>query len=431
MSQDIIRIYCHKKYCKLLFYILLKKKYHFSLVLPCPGTTSLPAASFTVRSITALLLFLITGRLRATPPLAQAKTNMVCFIAIKSKSYSFKRLWVFEKAIRASIPKNYFLVQSIFLEKINKTSNVIHIYQHASTLRQNQSVALHLLPSGFGDVFRHAYIIQKFIADNQMRGMRTTLIHSNPSSFQLSKLLFKNCDNRVLPDRFSNKILEHTNYTIFKKNCQVADLDYLAKTRAYDLSNYLLGYFYQDLTKIQLDLSYTSKKSIRRLERLRKKSYIVGVQFNTAHDNKKYERNYPQDLAKQFVQLCKNADIAVVNLTSGYKIHADFEAGHEDITGVPGIINRVDIVVTIDSFSGHLAACLNKPSIILYKCVYSFTMSVLRNNYNLVSGKNDMRSITPKAIFTIMMKLLNHELTLPQNVKKQYDIRKEPNTIII
>lgn len=433
MTNEIIYIFSKDRYAKMLFYFLLKKQFHFIIISDCASINPQNHKVLHIHSLWSLMQFMCKIKpYKSLYKPEKLQTYSVCFIAVKCKSYSFKRLWIIEKKLRALIPNKYVLNQSIFIEKVKNTSNVINIYSLPAKIKYTHTVGLQLLPSGFGDVFRHAYIFQKFISMHLEKNKQVTFIHSNHSSFLLSKILFSNCINKEVNYKFSKKLLRQDNYNLFDIFCQVSDIDYLAKTRAYDISMFLLSYFYTDISTFYVNLSYTSNKSIRKISELRQKfKYVIGVQFNTSHDHPEYQRNYPEPLAQQFVSLCQENNIAIVNLTTGYHLPVNYNAGHDNILGIPGIIKLLDIVISIDSFSGHLAACMNKPSIILYNCIYSFSMSVLKNNYNLISSNNSENSIKPSVIYHTMITILEKRLLLPNTIKQKYDILNEKNTKIL
>ena len=209
------------------------------------------------------------------------------------------------------------------------------------------------------------------------------------------------------------------------------DIDYLANTRARDISQYLLGYYEKDCSAVSIDCSHTSDDAIKQIMSLKNKGTVIGVQFNTAHHTNHYPRNYPKNLAKEYAQMCKKSGYSVVNLTGGYDLGADMDCGDIDILAMPGIIKMLDIVVTIDSFSGHLAGCFNIPCIVLFKEVYAYTMEVLRNNLNLVSKTSHIRSILPEHIFKYTTDIISGEIELPQNIKEEYNILNESNTVML
>ena len=121
----------------------------------------------------------------------------------------------------------------------------------------------------------------------------------------------------------------------------------------------------------------------------------------------------------------------LVNLTSGYDLNTDFDCSEIDMLAMPAIIEQLDIVVSIDSFSGHLASCFEVPCIILFNQIYSFSLSVLRGNINVVSSEGNMVTIYPNKLYQLMNKVLQNEIDVPREVKENYDMINDSNTIYI
>lgn len=425
-----IYIYSNDSYIKPIIFLLLKKYYYFIVVYQYQRA-GIDKKVMLVKNDTDLDL--LQNNIMCTTFLQDVPTNLnFCVIAVKVHSFLFKRLWVIEKRMKALVYDSHQLNGCVFIESIHNTSVCINIYSPKGNISASSfnKVAVMLIPSGYGDIFRHAYIFQKFIKEQSQKGKEVTFIHNNPESLKLSKLYAADCEN-IFFDIKEEKDLSKFRNIRYEKIYSMWDLDYMSVTRVKDVSEFLLGYFYKDMSEFTMDRSYMQIELAERLRCIKKYKKLIGVQFNTAHHNSNYPRNYPFSMAKEFVRICQQENMILVNLTSGYDLNTDFDCSEIDMLAMPAIIEQLDIVVSIDSFSGHLASCFEVPCIILFNQIYSFSLSVLRGNINVVSSEGNMVTIYPHKLYQLMNKVLQNEIDVPREVKENYDMINDSNTIYI
>jgi len=155
----------------------------------------------------------------------------ICFITVPVKSYSFKRLWILQKQLVCLVDGTHHLRGNYFIEEMYDTSICIGIYGPTEAISESikDNEAVILIPSGYGDIFRHAYILQEFIRKKIKENKKISLVHTNPGSKKLSEILYKNCENLYF-DEFGD-LLHHCKKVKFSRVFSMWDIDYLAKTR--------------------------------------------------------------------------------------------------------------------------------------------------------------------------------------------------------
>ena len=170
-----------------------------------------------------------------------------------------------------------------------------------------------------------------------------------------------------------------------------------------------------------------------RLEALKHRHrYVIGFQrcSGTKIEQKKC-KELPVAMAREFVELCRAQDIAVVNLEPAdeHKYLYDNDISGLKLSELYPVMTELDAVVGVDSCFGHAAALLNVPSVTVFVTTYlrfryiqKFFMPLSRN-YSLYPV--DYTTVHCEKIFQILMDVLTGRLQLseefiPMSQRREY-----------
>nr|WP_235918070.1 glycosyltransferase family 9 protein [Paenibacillus lutrae] len=163
---------------------------------------------------------------------------------------------------------------------------------------------------------------------------------------------------------------------------------------------------------------------------------VVGVQFHTGDP----KRSWPQSYAQQFVRLCKERNIHLINLSPlPYDLQPE---GCRDwsglaVTGLFAALEGMDAMVGIDSVCGHVAGFLGVPNLTLWGRSFPglqfpgsrdeshVSFRTLSANYSLVPRSADIRDISPELAFARLKELLDGRICLSAEVITAHDTLNE------
>lgn len=161
---------------------------------------------------------------------------------------------------------------------------------------------------------------------------------------------------------------------------------------------------------------------LEEITKLRKtKRYVIGLQYQSDTLNLKGERikDWSGENARQFLVMCKNEQIGVVNLVPVIEkdMKWDINADYVSILDLFTVIPALDCIVSVDSVSGHIAGITGTNNLIIWSAKSYFYRPLLYayrpllKNYTIYTEAN-LIEIPPEVVFTKLKAILNGELTL-------------------
>lgn len=104
------------------------------------------------------------------------------------------------------------------------------------------------------------------------------------------------------------------------------------------------------------------------------------------------------------------------------------------------LLSKLDYVIAIDSYCGHIAACFNIPTITIwnkqtptrlsYEAI-SLSFRVMRNNVSVVPKDGNINNISGKMICTILNSCMNNEISMQKEVFSKEYVFNDENTIYV
>lgn len=132
-----------------------------------------------------------------------------------------------------------------------------------------------------------------------------------------------------------------------------------------------------------------------------------------------YTKEWPYHLSIEFIQLCHDFDIGVINVEPEDKnqLPYDYDISHLNIKDVSCVINSINAFVGIDSCFGHACALTKIPSITLYtyngiKKDRIFEYLPISMNYSIIPTYLNSRIISAYKVFEILQKILTGDRIL-------------------
>lgn len=141
---------------------------------------------------------------------------------------------------------------------------------------------------------------------------------------------------------------------------------------------------------------------------VKSKRFVIGMQYQSDTVDMKGNRmkDWSDKNAKQFLRMCKQEQIGVINLVpiTGKELIWDANADKVKIWDLLGIIAALDFVVCIDSVCGHIAGLVGTNNLRIWSsqsyynqpAIYAYRP--LRLNYTIYTGTN-LADIPPKLVF--------------------------------
>ncbi len=425
MENKTLYIYTKKYLISAIVNYLYKHHFHFLILLNSNIQPNASIQKIYIGSIYDLISFL-----KCSNTNNKNETNKqyyVCIIAKQSKTGIFKRKWIIQKELEKHVPIDYVVNSSFLISKHKRESDQIFVYAETNYSGGN---ALFLTVGGYGDWFRHSVVLQTFL---QSQSEQVEVYHANKYSLKVSKLLLYKYKNKLIPQRFKYRLFKINHY---RKVYNLSEISYVASTRLYNLSKYLNGMFipYPDRNNIDFNSKYQNHRLLNKIRDLKAKySYIIGIQFYTNHISPN-DRNYSMAYAETFIKLC-NQNICVLNLAPiPYKMKTSnnfLDISKISLLFMPAIVKELNCIVGIDSCFVHLAGLMQVPSIVLFNKVYAYSLSVIRNNYNLISKSGTNQSLLPCLVYERMIQLMDHKLKVNVEPLIKYNIKTDQNSEII
>ena len=410
--NTIIGVFSNRKTSKRLFHELIRRNYHFIVILISGSAMHLRT------SLSKSVYFLdatdFMKHTRFNNPSAEPAMYTCCFIAISVPSYHFKRLWNAQKRLESIMPPGLTICNAVLVKSASRRYNIINFYNNRNPCGSSSKEALILLPCGIGDLISMAHILKAFVDQRTQSGIHVDIYYASESSYVIGPLFFQEAGNKKISHKFS----PNAAWTEYDNVYNLGSIDYLASSRNYEISMLLNGRFITDVDALRTLLPLLPKRVARKLEKLRRRyRYIIGVQFRTEH-NHPITRNYHAPSARHFVQECRRLGIAVVNLAPcpRNRLRPQMDCGQIAIKFLPSIIGKLDMVVGIDSCCVHIAAMTGTPCIVLHNRLYSYTINVIRLCYNIVSKSGDLQDVPYRVIIERVQQIIKRELSLPTEV---------------
>ena len=312
----------------------------------------------------------------------------------------------------------FFYNNSIYLSFTNQ-------YKKPCLQRKRKVVAL-FIGDGIGDFFILNTLLHNFIISN--------------NDYEYHIITYKTCSAINIIHQFYNeiKIYELNDrayleiyykyllrsslyckcYNIIINNTRF--MKYINEKHIYDVYCQQLGYnsgiYYDDyewiMSKIENCIPEKEKRYVDVLLSKNEGSNKIGFQFWTGPINQANSRCWDKQNVENFIRLCKNK-YQLFNLTPYPNIYAiDIpDAQSLSIMGLLYLISKLDMIISIDSLTGHAAAMLGIPSITLWSsfqtplCVFNegtnVSIRVLRNNISIVP-QHGIESINADILYDII-----------------------------
>lgn len=416
-NNSILCIYSGQRLANRIFKKLVNNHYHFVVLVNSEDINQTQCAD-KVRYMTEIEYLGYLPLLKKSN-LNKTKHYKYCFVAIQIQSYYFKRLWLAQKRIESFLPANLTICNAVLVKPPSAAQyNITYFYKSSKSCNDLKKVALVLLPCAYGDMINMAHIIQRFITEKNNKNIEVDMFHASDSSYYIGKRLFLHANHLKIGHKFPAK----KHWDVYTYIYNLGSIDYVASNRNYEVSMFLNGRFITEVTGLHQQVPKISKRIKKQLCTLKKQyQYVIGVQLFTEH-NHPITRNYQKQSARNFVQACRKSGIAVINLAPcpDYRLQTNLDYSRLDITALPSLIRELDLVVGIDSCCAHIAAMMNIPSVVLHNRLYSYTLSVIRKNYNIVSKSGDLKDIPCDVIIDRIKSILEKKLLVPFDVKEQY-----------
>ncbi len=358
-------------------------------------------------------------------------TNSYRFVivTIPCKTGYYKRYTIAHRKLLNVISNDYR-----FLSTYQKYMNMkaINIYTTQIIKKQNpMTLGIYLIAGGYGDFFRHVYLLQNYIKSKLDENYKIYIHYANKNFYSLHKLFFPNCIYKIIPNRLHIK--SNINIKPYREIINLADIAFDNEDRLYQISKYINGSYDRNIDAIQLNHKLSANIYKNLIKRIRKKhNKVIGLQIHTTSINPLH-RNYSVENAQRFIDVCIHNNIAICILTpyEGEKLQNCYDLSYMSIDKLPDIIKMLDCIVSIDSCCGHIAALMNTPSIIIFNTVLPYSQSVIRMNRNLVSKDDDVNSIKPEVIYKTLIGIFDETIKLPVELRRNYDILNDWNTEIV
>jgi|GEM_PF-5345076 hypothetical protein len=126
-----------------------------------------------------------------------------------------------------------------------------------------------------------------------------------------------------------------------------------------------------------------------------------------------YAKEWPKHLTNEFIQLCHEFKIGVINIEPADKnqLPYDYDISHLNIKDVACAFKSVNAFVGIDSCFGHACALTKIPSITLYtfngiKKDRIFEYLPISMNYSIIPAYLNSKKISAIKVFTILQEII-------------------------
>ena len=317
--------------------------------------------------------------------------------------------------------------------KNNSNAFKTYLYAHIKQNKTQATTTLLIENDGYGDCILVMVLIRAGLDSKKLDKTSLTIYHMYPSSYHLSELFLSDCHNEMYPLTDELSFLKSTNqYEMLEKIKSSSiirisnNLIRSAYTKVKELASVLGINYNNSLLDFQIPFLPLSNDIIEKIRDLHKtKDYLIGVQFYTSHDNIAYiSRTYSHELAQIFIDICRQNNIGVINLSeyAGHTLHTDLDLNQLTINELFSAIHEMDMVVGIDSCCGHIAGALKKKNLILLgRIINNSSQRPYSMNYTIVSEKGDVNTIPPEEIYKMMMTILTDRISLDPHVKDVYD----------
>lgn len=316
------------------------------------------------------------------------------------------------------------LYNFIFLEKllpagfffydISFNNNSIYLnftnqYKKPRLQTKRKVVAL-FIGDGIGDFFIINTLLHNFIISNNDFEYHI-ITYQSCLAKNIINQFYDDIKTYVLNDRayleiyykyFLRSSLYYKSYNIVLNNTRF--MRYINEKHIYDIYCQQLGYksciYYDDhewlLLKIKNCITEKEKEYVDNVLLFENKGQLkIGFQFWTGPIDQSNPRCWDKENVENFIQLCKNK-YKLINLTpypNTYSIDIpDAQSLH--IMGLLYLISQLDLIIAIDSLTGHAASMLGVPSITLWSSFQTplrvfnedanISIRVLRNNISIV-----------------------------------------------
>lgn len=171
--NTIIGVFSNRKTSKRLFHELIRRNYHFIVILISGSAMHLRT------SLSKSVYFLdatdFMKHTRFNNPSAEPAMYTCCFIAISVPSYHFKRLWNAQKRLESIMPPGLTICNAVLVKSASRRYNIINFYNNRNPCGSSSKEALILLPCGIGDLISMAHILKAFVDQRTQSGIHVDI----------------------------------------------------------------------------------------------------------------------------------------------------------------------------------------------------------------------------------------------------------------
>ena len=332
-----------------------------------------------------------------------------------------------ELTIDHLIPKSYVYKYSYHTKENEQRK--FPVYGSPPTDPQSKSILIVEKSCGYGDALTTLPLLQKFTDIYIQRGMRVEILHYYRQSYELSSVFLGRCQNQMC-DYIDNRKSLMQLYVEEKQHPfvynQIYNFDgYVVKsaaTKLYEIAK-LLNYPNPEnvLEDVYVEQASPNEALSKLIAFSKKFRYVIGVQFQTAHDEICFcKRSWSSHRIAEFLSLCRENGIGVVNLApcQGVNWNNELDFSTLPIPQLFGIVQKLDLMVGIDSCFEHIAAVLHIPSLTIWgKPLKDKSQRPLCGNYSLVSKRGDIDSIKASDVIQRSIKILTGELAVSPTIR--------------
>ena len=305
----------------------------------------------------------------------------LCFIIYENQTAFIAPAVTFIKALPANItPFGYYLYEG------DKFFTVIDKKLRGKTLR------IYASTSGYGSSILMIPILKHLIRESKKDGFDVEIIYDiHCPQYTIFPYVIKECAHHLYTAdikltslssllKDENQQAEQISRVI---NLMLINYTYISKIKqchvvceALDMIGLDSSELFYDtlLTKFRLEIPSVSYQLKSRIYTLRSKyKYIVGVQLFTSTDytsslNEKRKKTWDLHEAQNFVDLCNQHQIAVVNMSPDqYQLRTNDDISYLAVGEIVSAVGLFDAVVGVDSMGTLAAGIMGIPNITLWQ----------------------------------------------------------------
>lgn len=367
----------------------------------------------------------------------QSNINYGCVFVIRQVSYYSKAIFaMFEAKVKRMIPSDFAYTYSYHLAE-NEYRKFM-VFHHKQKIAYTNRILVIVKFNGYGDAVFSMPLLQYFAIEKRKHGLIVDFMHYYEKSYSLAPLFlneFKNSYCMAIDNKANIfELREYKTPQLYKEYYNFDELNlHSAGTCVKETGEFLKVSFPENLlentTLNFMNLKHEDESSF--IEYKKKYRCIIGVQFYTDDDAVcAVKRSWPQNFAQDFIKRCYDSGIGVVNLAPfpGINTNNLLDFSHLKVNELFSIINRLNLIVSIDSCCSHIAGVLGIPNIvILGKALSASSQRPISMNICLISKTGTVDSIKPDFLYDFILDLLRNPYKTDRKLKSEYSFTPGPD----